>query len=152
MPKYSITIEFDGPNEMAGWLQNNTLPTHSSANVNRNTGEVNGGASVNANTPNTASVEGDPWADYPDATTTNPVPSTSAATKVRLHGQKGDQDWTFNSSNAPMCGCNNPAAFVDSTPSGTKWKRWCCAKAAPDGSDNWKNKCDFNEFVGGRGK
>lgn len=146
--KYSITIAFDGPNEMAKWLQGHTFPIHSDANVNRTTGEVNGGASANV------SDDSDPWRDF-DAS-----PAADVATQATSSGPvsivldvpgKGQQKWTFNSGNAPTCGCGNPAAFAEGATNGKAWKRWTCAKGRPD-QDNWKSKCDFNEFVGGRGK
>jgi hypothetical protein len=146
--KYSITIQFDTANAMADWLQHHTYPTNSNVNVNLNTGEVNGGASANAN-----DSQSDPWADAGfEASTTNPTATSSGPIKVTIQTRdKGPQDWTFNSTNAPTCGCGNPAAFCEGTTNGKPWKAWRCAKRRPD-EDTWKNACDFNEFVGGRGK
>ncbi len=152
MPEFSLTIKFENAEQLAKWLEGHTFPSHSNANVNPTTGEVGGSASASASSGN---GQGDPWDDF-DASPANDVAtanSNSGPHKVVFNTQKGAQTWTFNSGNAPMCGCGIPAAFQEGSTNNKPWKRWTCSRGAPDGSDNWKNKCDFSEFSGGkRGK
>lgn len=148
-PKYSLTLEFPSGEALADWLQVHTFPTgHSGVNVDRTTGEVNGGAS--------ASVDhSDPWGNYDSGSPASDVataPSDNGPRVVHFDTQKGQQEWTFNSGNAPMCECGIPAAFQKGKTNNKEWSRWTCSRSAPDGTDNWKHKCDFSEFVGGRGK
>lgn len=108
--------------------------------------------------------EADPWSpagsrEARDATIAGPAgsraarPAASAATGSRA-GTDGDvrtvktkfgvQTWRFPP-DAPRCDCGEPAGLKAAvSQSGKPYKAWNCAKAA---GDDWRDKCDFNEFT-----
>ena len=96
--------------------------------------------------------QSDPW-DSPTgnagrgaASRTEPSKANTADTgNVRVVETKnGVQTWTFHAPNAPLCGCDQPAAHVQGTKKdGKPWKAWRCAKGADP--ENWRDKCDTFE-------
>jgi hypothetical protein len=109
----------------------------------------------------------DPWAERPepggsrasrDATISPPTrgaaasrPAATPATRPPSDGDVktvktsfGIQTWRFPP-DAPECDCGELAGLKGATSrAGKPYKAWCCAKAS---GDDWRNKCDYNEFT-----
>lgn len=102
-----------------------------------------------ASTTQTASPS-DPWADE-DPTSYAPANQTSqsgasANASVTSTTDKFGRKYTFGLPEAPPCACGVPAAKMNAKAKATNkpYAKWLCAKAA--GTD-WKNKCDFDDFL-----
>lgn len=94
----------------------------------------------------------DPWDSSPQPTTTGGSrsastadPGPSRATSNVVTDAKGRQ-WSFNAPNAPDCQCGEAAVLVKGTTNDRAWSQWRCAKDY----DDYKNKCQFSEFMGGK--
>lgn len=90
--------------------------------------------------------QADPWGDGVTGTNGNaesPVASRSGPPGGVVTDDRGKQ-WTFNAAGSPPCQCGNPAALVNGKTNGKTWSQWRCAKAY---GDDWKNKCDFSQWV-----
>jgi len=91
----------------------------------------------------------DPWDDAPDDVPPASSPATQArsaprAQTITVTTAKGRQQWTLGADRAPDCLCGEAAAYVVGATNGKTWKRWACSKGS---GDDWRNKCDFSEWV-----
>jgi hypothetical protein len=103
----------------------------------------------------------DPWAEAAgsrqarDATLAGPTPAQPAASATsgspagpsgvrHVKDKNGVQTWTFPPG-APNCECGVPAGHVSAlNASGKAYKAFRCAKRS---GDEWRSKCDFNEWA-----
>lgn len=93
--------------------------------------------------------DADPWDEPagdapPSRPATTQARSAPAARTVTVTTAKGKQQWTLGANDAPDCLCSEPAAYVVGATNGKTWKRYACAKGS---GDDWRNKCDFSEWV-----
>lgn len=91
----------------------------------------------------------DPWDEPQDDLPSASQPpaqtrSASRAQTITVTTAKGKQQWTLGAERAPDCLCGEPAAYVVGATNGKAWKRWACSKGS---GDDWRNKCDFSEWV-----
>ena len=101
------------------------------------------------------SPQADPWDNswpssqggppsQPQTSTVPPPPPPVPSGTVTINTPKGAQQWTTGAANAPLCECNDPAAYVQGYTNGKLWKRWACAKGA---GENWRGKCNFSVWA-----
>ena len=106
--------------------------------------------------PPPESPSADPWGDSDTNTSGRqenrpegrPEPSRGNSGRSASGVVKDDKgrQWTFGAPGAPQCQCGEPAAQVKGFTNGKPWTQWRCAKSY----DDWRNKCDFSQFAGGR--
>lgn len=111
--------------------------------------DVPDGSSTRVNTSENRAAESphaDPWGDG-DTGTNGSAESAPASRSEPSRGVVTDErgkQWTFNAAGSPSCQCGNPAALVKGKTNGKTWEQWRCAKSY---GDDWKNKCDFSQWV-----
>jgi len=94
-----------------------------------------------------ADSQADPWGSHESSAGTRSGPSHAPEqSNVQVVETKsGNQTWTFHAPNAPVCGCDQPAAHVEGVgKNGKAWKAWRCSKGS---GQNWRDKCDFSEWA-----
>jgi hypothetical protein len=115
--------------------------------------DVPDGSSTRVNTSENRAAESpqaDPWGNGDTSTSGrggSPLASRSEPHETNPIGTATDdrgKQWTFNAAGSPSCQCGNPAALVKGKTNGKTWEQWRCAKSY---GDDWKNKCDFSQWV-----